>query len=369
MIISELQIQIIKQLKEKPQTNLNELIANMDITPEQQPAINKAKEVKEALIELEDIFGEQIISADDNITLPSSNILLDEEMLWQQMTSQARDIFTNCELLLSIDSTNKRIKDMPAGSLLLAEQQTGGRGRYGRSWLSPFAAGIYLSISLKQDKFHQGVEGLSLASGVILSRFLQELGVSPGLKWPNDLLASINPVSKLGGVLVELGDEEVIIGIGINYRDSTTSIMKNKQLDESIAAKQIGIGTNYRDSTAMKNKQLDESLAAKQIATVEDLMNPEVLANTSRSMASGRLINHLAEGLNRFFNKGFIDFQSEWNDLNILANLPLSLDTGTEVLQGICRGVDASGRLLLADQQSDKVHSISSGTVILDKST
>ncbi len=101
------------------------------------------------------------------------------------------------------------------GAVVLAEQQTGGRGRRGRPWVSPPGAGLYFSVLLRPRLPLTELLRLSLAAGVALAE-TAEVG---GLKWPNDLLAPDG--RKLAGVLVEadLRGEEVrylLLGIGLN---------------------------------------------------------------------------------------------------------------------------------------------------------
>ncbi|MDQ7041835.1 MAG: biotin--[acetyl-CoA-carboxylase] ligase [Rhodothermus sp.] len=103
----------------------------------------------------------------------------------------------------------------PEGAVVLAEQQTGGRGRRGRRWISPSGAGLYFSVLLRPRLPLTELLRLSLAAGVALAE-TAEIG---GLKWPNDLLAPDG--RKLAGVLLEadLRGEDVrflLLGIGLN---------------------------------------------------------------------------------------------------------------------------------------------------------
>ena len=128
------------------------------------------------------------------------------------------------EIFKSIDSTNKyareKAEQAPAsGSVVLAEQQSAGRGRRGKTWVSPFAANIYLSIVWDFEQGAQALEGLSLAVGVAVKRALNAQGVNGvQLKWPNDIYVE---GQKLGGILLEMigdpaGQCSVIVGVGIN---------------------------------------------------------------------------------------------------------------------------------------------------------
>jgi BirA family transcriptional regulator, biotin operon repressor / biotin---[acetyl-CoA-carboxylase] ligase len=120
----------------------------------------------------------------------------------------------------SVASTSDRLKALaragaPAWTVVLADRQTGGRGREGRVWVSP-PGGLYLSVLLRPR--HEPVSLLPLAAGVAVAEAVGELGVATELKWPNDVLASGR---KLAGILSEAvsgsaGVEWVVLGIGVN---------------------------------------------------------------------------------------------------------------------------------------------------------
>src|SRR3990167_256707 len=85
--------------------------------------------------------------------------------------------------------------------LLVAEEQTAGRGRRGRRWHSTPGAGLTFSLALRVKRPARELAGLSLAAGVALCKALRALGVArAALKWPNDLVVD---GAKLGGLLVE----------------------------------------------------------------------------------------------------------------------------------------------------------------------
>lgn len=122
------------------------------------------------------------------------------------------------------DSTNTRAKELakagaPHGSVLVAKTQTGGRGRMGRSFLSP-TGGVYLSVILRPGCSPESLMHLTCAAAVAGCKAVEEAcGVCPNIKWTNDLVCG---KKKLGGILTELsldgkGNVEfAIIGIGIN---------------------------------------------------------------------------------------------------------------------------------------------------------
>jgi BirA family biotin operon repressor/biotin-[acetyl-CoA-carboxylase] ligase len=121
-----------------------------------------------------------------------------------------------------VGSTNDVLKersraDAPEWSLVLADQQTAGRGRQGRAWHSP-PGNLYLSVLLRPSLRAERIPVLPLAAGLAVAEGVAELGVEARVKWPNDVLAGGR---KLAGVLAEAasgpgGLEAVVLGIGVN---------------------------------------------------------------------------------------------------------------------------------------------------------
>ena len=125
----------------------------------------------------------------------------------------------------SIGSTNDHLRTLaragaPEGTVLVADCQTGGRGRRGRSFHSPEGAGIYMSILLRPNCLPAELLHLTCAAGTAMCDAVEAAaGFRPGIKWTNDLVFGKR---KLGGILTELGFtpqggvDYAIIGIGIN---------------------------------------------------------------------------------------------------------------------------------------------------------
>ena len=125
----------------------------------------------------------------------------------------------------SIDSTNDEAKRMalagaPHGTVLIADHQTGGHGRLGRSFHSPEGVGIYMTILLRPDCHPQELMHLTCATAVAMCDAVeQSAGFRPGIKWTNDLVSGKR---KLGGILTGMAlnpngkVDYAIIGIGIN---------------------------------------------------------------------------------------------------------------------------------------------------------
>lgn len=121
-----------------------------------------------------------------------------------------------------VGSTNTVAEDaardgVMEGYVVLADRQTGGRGRRGREWRSP-EGGVWMSFVLRPDIPPRDAGVVTLAASVAVARALEELGLSPRIKWPNDVLLDDR---KVCGILVELqADAEVIsyavVGVGLN---------------------------------------------------------------------------------------------------------------------------------------------------------
>ncbi len=148
------------------------------------------------------------------------------------MLQEVRNILINhpwrdkIQYFETIDSTNTYAKKIaaqgaPAGTVIIAGTQTGGRGRMGRSFSSPKDMGVYLSVILRPGCTPAELMHLTCATGVAGCRAVEAAcGVQPSIKWTNDLVLGQR---KLGGILTELSVDPktglvdwVVVGIGIN---------------------------------------------------------------------------------------------------------------------------------------------------------
>jgi BirA family biotin operon repressor/biotin-[acetyl-CoA-carboxylase] ligase len=142
------------------------------------------------------------------------------------------------ELWDSIDSTNARVAELaakgaPEGVFVTARQQTAGRGRLGRTWVSPPDAGVYLSVLLRPESPVVGAQlaPITLAMGVAAARAVEtSVGVKLGLKWVNDL---VHGRRKVGGILAEMPsggtagsskESSLVVGIGLNVRFAANDV-------------------------------------------------------------------------------------------------------------------------------------------------
>lgn len=238
--------------------------------------------------------------------------LLDAACIRADLT-QVSLTLDSLEVAWEIDSTNAELLRRPATGgvqVLIAERQTAGRGRRGRSWKSPLAAHLYLSLQRRFDGGVAALAGLSIAVGVAAAEALRALGFATvGLKWPNDLVAGD---AKLGGILIEFGGEDAgvvraVIGIGINVR-----------MPEVVGA---GIDQAWTDL-----RQLRAPLP-------------------SRNALAAALIVAQVIALEEFANCGLAPFVKRWRALDALGGRAVEVIVGDRREPGIALGIDDRGAL------------------------
>jgi BirA family biotin operon repressor/biotin-[acetyl-CoA-carboxylase] ligase len=201
-------------------------------------------------------------------------------------------------------------------SILLAERQTGGRGRRGRDWVSPLAANLYLSLARVFDGGLARLGGLSLVAGVAAVEALQCLGFDAvRLKWPNDLVVVDvdRELRKLGGLLIEGGGEHAgpvraVLGLGINVR-----------MPSGAAA---GIAQPWTD------------LAALQAG-----------ARSTRNAIAAALLAHLLPALDQFDRDGLAPFLSRYAACDALAGRVVDVHAGDGTHAGTALGIADDGAL------------------------
>ena len=251
--------------------------------------------------------------------------MFDLPALSQALGADARRF--DADLLMACDSTNvvllaRAEAGAPSGSVVIAESQTAGRGRRGRAWLS--APGDSLTFSLLW-RFAPGTIplGLSLAVGVAVTHALAKVGaVGTALKWPNDVLKD---GKKLAGILVELVPGQTHAAV-------------------------IGIGLNLRLPAGLPAEVRATATALEQHADINILL--------------AALLVELRAVLEAFAADGFAGLRDAWLARHAHQDAPVRLLSDfAPPRDGICRGVDADGALLL--ETGGKVERVLSGEVSL----
>lgn len=141
---------------------------------------------------------------------------------WLEKNIETKYLAKKVLFFESTDSTNEECKKIAAscdeGVLVIADEQTGGKGRLGRSWKSPKGSGVWMSMVLKPDISPWAVSSVTLVAGLAVCIAIRELGLEAGIKWPNDVYINGR---KTCGILTEMSAQMekvdyVIVGIGIN---------------------------------------------------------------------------------------------------------------------------------------------------------
>lgn len=171
------------------------------------------------------------------------------------------------------------------GAVVVADLQTAGRGRLGRSWSSPPGAGIYASVLLRPEALVARL--LPIAAGVAIAEAIEEItGLAPALKWPNDVYLAggeAHPARKVAGILAEsgvsAGDGWVIIGFGINVLPAAlpahltratsleTELGRTVDRGELLAACLVRLAIRYRDLTEGRRAYVLEAWRARAAST------------------------------------------------------------------------------------------------------
>ncbi len=240
--------------------------------------------------------------------------LLDEGHIRRLLDPDVQHYMTALHTLFQTTSTNDVAMSSIAsgagsGFVCIAEQQTAGRGRRGRQWISPFGTNLYLSCVWTFYSGAAALEGLSLAAGVAVADALSKLGVADiQLKWPNDVLCH---GAKLAGILLEMtGDPagrcHVVLGIGINHRMPP------------VAAKAI-------DQEWTRIDEYHDGI--------------------SRNRLAAAMISSLLQMLVQFQQEGFAPFRQRWQSLDAYLGRQVVVKTGAEDIVGTADGVDGAGGL------------------------
>ena len=252
---------------------------------------------------------------------------LDKEKILSKLSNESRskvvlEVFdtissTNDYLLRKEKNKNKDIK------ICIAEEQTKGRGRRGKSWISPKFKNIYFSLNSYLKK--EDLSGLSIAVALSVSKVLTKINVMSLIKWPNDLLVGNK---KICGILIEtakVGElTKVVIGIGINV---------NMEYSELIDQEWTSIKLEKKQSV-------------------------------DRNSIITEMINQLCITLNKFEQEEFDYFLNKFTSLDLLKDKEFTLkDKPNETFIG--KGIDNKGLLIAQNLKDQRIVKFSSGEVSL----
>ena len=215
----------------------------------------------------------------------------------------------------------------------IAEHQTAGRGRRGRTWLAAPGTALCLSWSWRFDALPAHLPSLGLAIGVAVVRALDGFGLrGAGLKWPNDL---VTRDGKLAGILIEMVSEAggpalVVVGLGLN----------------------LALGRSLRQAIAAEGNRATDLVT---------LARDNGVALPDRNRLAAAIVAGCIDTLRRWDAEGFEPLRGEWAALDRLRGLEIVVQGARTRRLGIARGIDADGALLVDD--GVHVHRCAAGEV------
>jgi BirA family transcriptional regulator, biotin operon repressor / biotin---[acetyl-CoA-carboxylase] ligase len=228
----------------------------------------------------------------------------------------------------SVGSTNHTAHDfakagMPEGTIVIADTQTKGRGRLGRTWHSQSGKGLYFSLILRPRLMPSQTPGLSLIAGLAVIRAIYSItGQKMLMKWPNDILSHDK---KLAGILIELEAEldrvdYVIVGIGVNINHEKKDF-------------------------------------PRQISRIATSLKIETGKTITRSALIQQILIHLEKTYDNFCHHGLKYLAKELLECSAVYRKKVSLTLGKRKITGLAVGFDDNGALLIKSKNGLQAYS------------
>ena len=212
----------------------------------------------------------------------------------------------------------------------LAERQTKGRGRQGRTWISPFARNLYLSLLWHFPRDLSELSGLSLVTAIAVLQTLHTLGATNiGVKWPNDILWKEQ--QKLAGILVE-----------IEWRNPSCK------------------SSYYWHWNKRPHAKILRRIYNPIVGRSFQILN----VSPDRNQLTIILLSTLTQALTTFQTQGFAPFKEQWQSFDLTFGKKITLSLSNEAVMGIGRGINDNG-LFLVELPTGEIKSFASGEVSL----
>ncbi|HVO19115.1 MAG TPA: biotin--[acetyl-CoA-carboxylase] ligase [Anaeromyxobacter sp.] len=232
-----------------------------------------------------------------------------------------------------IGSTNDRARELADegaghGEVVVAEAQTGGRGRRGRAWVSPPGCNAYFSAILRPDLPPGRAPELTLVASVAICDALRHAGVPAGIKWPNDLLVEGR---KIAGILTEMAAEP-----------------------ERLQWAVVGVGVNVNAALADFPPELREEATSVLLVRGEP---------APRALFVAACLTALEGWLDRHAEEGFEAIRKAWRERSVTLGCQVVVRTEEREFEGLAEDIDAGGALLV--RTGTRRHRIVAGDVRL----
>jgi BirA family biotin operon repressor/biotin-[acetyl-CoA-carboxylase] ligase len=204
----------------------------------------------------------------------------------------------------------------PEGTVVIAEEQTAGRGRLGRTWESSRGVNLYMSILLRPQMAPWLAPQLSLVAGVAAAETVREEGIDARIKWPNDVVVlAPDGMKKLCGILTEIEAEAdrvsfVVVGIGVNLNSDRS--------------------------------HFSPELEGKATSVLLERGRP-----VERAAFVARLLARFERCYDAWAKDGFAAVAPDWRALSVLDGRRVTISAPGDTFEGVCAGIDDEGALLV----------------------
>jgi BirA family transcriptional regulator, biotin operon repressor / biotin---[acetyl-CoA-carboxylase] ligase len=261
-----------------------------------------------------------------------SHLLLPEEIRYRLATENLGQ--KEISYFTETDSTNTQatllaMRGAAEGTLVIAESQTKGKGRKGRSWLSPSVQGIYCSLILRAPFSPNQAPLITLLAAVAITETLLEVtGLPVQIKWPNDILLN---GKKIAGILTEMSTEVdridyIIVGLGLN-----------------VATSSAAIPAEFRSKAT------------------------SLLLSTGKIFSRVLLVQKYLQWFEHYYydacQQGFEKIRTRWKELSAITGMYIKVEAFNHVYAGYVIDIDTDGSLLLRNGSGD-TEKVLSGDII-----
>lgn len=275
------------------------------------------------MIEAVSSRGYRLISSPDNIDPREVGRMLNGGMIGRRLECLKQTVSTNSDAFRMAED------GAVEGTVIMADAQTGGKGRRGRVWASPSGVNLYCSIVLRPHIMPHEAPQLTFISAVAAARAIElTTRLAPEIKWPNDLLVG---GKKVAGLLNEMSAETdcinfVVLGVGVNLNMTADQFPPDLRHPATSLFMETGV-------------------------------------KVDRSAFAGAMLSELDRLYNDFLAHGFAPVREEWqNRCNAKGRQVLVSDSGTECTGGLFAGIDSDGAMLLRSIDN-ALHRITCGDV------
>ncbi|MDR6717865.1 biotin--[acetyl-CoA-carboxylase] ligase [Paenibacillus sp. 2003] len=260
--------------------------------------------------------GYRLVTKPDSIDATGLQLALDTTVFGRKAVLLASTLSTQGDVLKLAE------QGQAEGAVVIAEEQTGGRGRFGRQWFSPPGKGIWMSVLMRPDLPLQHTPQLTLLTGVAVCRAVRACsGADAGIKWPNDLLIDGR---KVCGILLE-------------------STVEDHEVRYCIAG--IGVDVNF-----------DPEDYPEDLTTIATSLKMETGQSVDRTKLTAAILTELEQLYFLYQKEGFGVISALWEALSVSMNREITVTNPHGVIEGKAIGLDPSGALIV--EKHDGEHTL-----------